>query len=147
MDNLWLRVENIVAKGEILRNFFFCHYVFIKPSSAEVLESIYIRERVKPFPVTDSVWRLCSRWILKTIWQKEKLLIISIFSFCHNMFNSILKLNIFIKRFPIFFSRWFKSHLLLVCFMWERVKPYSVGTRFVSMKQLFLVATIEGKVW
>ena len=30
MDNLWLKVENIVSKGEIARvvQFFFCHYVF-----------------------------------------------------------------------------------------------------------------------
>ena len=48
MDNLWLKVENIVAKGEIARmsNFFFCHYVFKKPSAAEASESVYIRERV-----------------------------------------------------------------------------------------------------
>ena len=47
MDNLWLKVENIVAKGEILvlRNFFFCHY-FKKLSAAEASESVYMRERV-----------------------------------------------------------------------------------------------------
>ena len=43
MDNLWLKVENIVAKGEIAR----CHYVFKKLSAAEASESIYMRERVK----------------------------------------------------------------------------------------------------
>ena len=31
----------------VLSNFFFCHYVFEKPSSAEALESVYMRERVK----------------------------------------------------------------------------------------------------
>ena len=37
MDNIWLKVENIVAKGEmlVLSNFFFCHYDFKKPSAAE----------------------------------------------------------------------------------------------------------------
>ena len=37
MDNLWLKVENIVAKGEIARfvHFFFCHYVFKKLSAVE----------------------------------------------------------------------------------------------------------------
>ena len=39
MDNLWLKVENIVAKGEILSNFFFCHYVF-KLASVEDLLNI-----------------------------------------------------------------------------------------------------------
>ena len=27
-------------------NFFFCHYVFKKPSAAEASESVYMRERV-----------------------------------------------------------------------------------------------------
>ena len=31
----------------VLSNFFFCHYVFKKPSAAEVSESVYMRERVK----------------------------------------------------------------------------------------------------
>ena len=49
MDNLWLKVENIVTKGEIalLCNFLFCYYVFKKPSAAEASESVYMRERVK----------------------------------------------------------------------------------------------------
>ena len=44
MDNLRLKVENIVAKGEIAR-----HYVFKKQSAAEASESVYMRERVKQF--------------------------------------------------------------------------------------------------
>ena len=31
----------------VLSNFFFCHYVFQKPSAAEASESVYMRERVK----------------------------------------------------------------------------------------------------
>ena len=44
------KVENIVTKGEILHvlcNFFFCYYVFKKPSAKEASESVYMRERVK----------------------------------------------------------------------------------------------------
>ena len=40
MDNLRLKVENIVAKGEIA-------LFFKKPSAAEASESVYMRERVK----------------------------------------------------------------------------------------------------
>ena len=49
MDNLKLKVENIVTKEKllVLSNFFFCHYVFKKPSTAEASESVYMRERVK----------------------------------------------------------------------------------------------------
>ena len=37
----------------VLSNFFFCHYVFKKLSTAEASESIYMRERVK-----EVCWRL-----------------------------------------------------------------------------------------
>ena len=52
MDNLLLKVENIVEKREIARfELFFlkknCDYVFKKPSAAEASESVYMRERVK----------------------------------------------------------------------------------------------------
>ena len=49
MDNLWLKVENIVSKGEllVLSNFFFCHYVFKKPSAAEASESSTDRKEKK----------------------------------------------------------------------------------------------------
>ena len=49
MDNLWQKVENIVAKGEIARfeQFFFCHYVFKKLSAAEASDNVYMREREK----------------------------------------------------------------------------------------------------
>ena len=32
--------------GKKTCNFFFCHYVFKKPSAAEASESVYMRERV-----------------------------------------------------------------------------------------------------
>ena len=37
-----------------------------------------------------SVLILCSRWLLKTLWQWEKLLTMYNFSFCPNVFNLIL---------------------------------------------------------
>ena len=81
----------------VLSNLFFCHYVFKKPSAAEASESVYVRERVKilvtlflwqfvvtsllgeePFPLTNACWcnSFCSRPLLKTFYQKEKLLTI-----------------------------------------------------------------------
>ena len=47
MDNLCLEVENKKEKLIVLSKFFFCDYVFKKPSAAEALESVYMRERVK----------------------------------------------------------------------------------------------------
>ena len=52
MDNLWRKVENIVAKGEIARfvQFLLLSLCFQKPSAAEASESVYMRERVNHFP-------------------------------------------------------------------------------------------------
>ena len=41
IENLYNWMDNILC------NFFFCHYVFKKPSAAEASESVYMRERVK----------------------------------------------------------------------------------------------------
>ena len=49
MDNLWLKVKTLWLKEKllVLSNFFFCHYVFKKPSAAEASESVHMSERVK----------------------------------------------------------------------------------------------------
>ena len=77
--------------------------VFKKPSAAEASESVYMRERVNPCPHTDAFWHLCSRQLYKTLWQKEKLLTTSNFSFCHNVFNSFsVFIPTFIELFHVF---------------------------------------------
>ena len=52
MDNLWQKVKNIVAKGEIARfeQFLLLSLCFQKPSATEASESVYMRERVNTFP-------------------------------------------------------------------------------------------------
>ena len=44
---------------------------------------------INPFPPGDAFWRNSSRRLLKTLWPKVKLLMISNFSFGHNVFNFI----------------------------------------------------------
>ena len=43
-------------------------------------------ERVNPFPHSDTFWRLWETSLLKTLWEKEKLLVTSNFSFSHSVF-------------------------------------------------------------
>ena len=57
MYNLWRKVENIVAKGEIARFVQFLLlslYDFKKLSAAEASESVYMRERVNPIPYNNT---------------------------------------------------------------------------------------------
>ena len=63
------------------------------------------------FPHTDTFRCLCSGRHLKKLGQKEKLLILSNFTFCRNVFNSFRKLT-YNEIFPIFeyvFSRLFAT--------------------------------------
>ena len=41
-----------------------------------------------PFPPADTFWCICNRQHLKTLWQKQKSLIISNYSICHYIFYS-----------------------------------------------------------
>ena len=68
----------------VLRNFFFCRYVFKNPSAAGASESVYMRERVNPSHHIDTVWRLCSTPHLKNLWQKE---LHTIVSYCDKSFS------------------------------------------------------------
>ena len=54
MDNLSdLKWKTLWQKEKllVLSNFFFCHYVFKKPSAAEASESVYMSERFNVFAI------------------------------------------------------------------------------------------------
>ena len=97
--------ENIVEKGEIARNeqFLVSHSVFYP---FEELSAFFIKiwncllqtlsvwkslkfagwEMVNTFPHNDAFWRPWETSLLKTLWEKEKLLVTSNFSFSHSVF-------------------------------------------------------------
>ena len=59
---------------------------------------VKIRDSVNPFPNKPYFLRVCSKNLLKTLWEKEELLITSNFSFSHSVFNPFGELSlIFIK--------------------------------------------------
>ena len=58
----------------------------------------FCRQEINPFPNNDTFWRPWETSLLKTMWEKEKLLIRSNFSFSHSVstivpFSSNLKLS------------------------------------------------------
>ena len=91
-------------------NFSFCHNVF-KSCLLQMHENDSASgKRLNPFPHIDAFWRHCNRRLLKTLRQKKKLLIMSNFSFCHNVFNSYLKIILsFIEILNIFCNTFTKS--------------------------------------
>ena len=48
-------------------------------------------QQVKPFPNKPLILRVCSGSLLKTLWEKEKLLVTSNFSFSHSFFSTHLE--------------------------------------------------------
>ena len=94
--------------------FSFCHSLSNKQSG--------LTRHINPFPPADAFWRNSSRRLLKTLWPKVKLFMMSNFSFGHNVFNFIYKLSYLLWRFFRFLSLCFQSRLLQICCMWEMVK-------------------------
>ena len=66
----------------------FFNDIFKKGQEDCPLPDVWCFLNFNTFPHTDAFWRLCSRPLWKTLWQKEKLLMMSNFSLCHNVFNS-----------------------------------------------------------
>ena len=69
---------NIVAKGEIacFKQFFFCHYVFKKPSAAEASESVYMRGKGLILSLIYIGFNISAADVFENImWQNEQLLI------------------------------------------------------------------------
>ena len=71
----------------------FCPDSVVKSKTHHLLE-----QRLNPFPNKPWFLHVCSTSLLKTLWEKEKLLVISNFSFCYSVFYAFGKLSaIFIK--------------------------------------------------
>ena len=78
------RIENIVGKG--YHHFLLFPHCFQEAFSFSVSKVIIVWQRVNPFPHNDAFWRPWETSLLKTQWEKEKLLITSNFSFSHSVF-------------------------------------------------------------
>ena len=77
-------------------------------------------KRVNPFPKKACFLRVCSTSLLKTLWEKEKLLVTSNFSFSHSVFYP------FDELFAIFF-------LPASSFMLERCKNCCLGKCYFNL--------------
>ena len=125
-DKLFDRVENIVGKGEnaccqhflhslkvaslsgwlelgfvITNHSQEIHCLFLQDLQTGKLHDLklcYIHMLLNPFPNKPWFLRVCSTSLLKTLWEKEKLLVTSNFSFSHSVFYLFEELSsIFVK--------------------------------------------------
>ena len=63
---------------------------------------------LNPFPNTPWFLPVCSRSLLKTLWEKEKLLVVSNFSFSHNAFYLFEELSAIFIKFKIVICKLFQ---------------------------------------
>ena len=88
------RVENIVGKGENVgyQHFLLFQQCFEKASVPDMSKGV-MWEWLNPFPNKPWILRVCIASLLKTLWEKEKLLITSNFSFSHRVFYMLGELS------------------------------------------------------
>ena len=62
---------------------------FIYPTTEQAVPFVELRlpsSKLNPFPNKPWILRVCSTSLLKTLWEKKKLLVTSNFSFSHSVF-------------------------------------------------------------
>ena len=86
------RVENTVGKGEIARyeQFLLFQWCFQKACFPGASKGVIVWEWVNPFPNMPWFLLVCCTSLLKTLWEKEKLLVTSNFSFSHSVFKRLV---------------------------------------------------------
>ena len=65
-------------------------------------------EEINPFPNKPWFLCVCSTSLLKTLWEKEKLLVTSNFSFFHNVFYPFEELSAIFMKFKIVVCKLFQ---------------------------------------
>ena len=76
-------------------------------------QETHVRRRMpwydlNPFPNKPWFLRVCSTSLLKTLWEKEKLLVTSNFSFSHSVFNLFKELSFIFIKFEIVVCKLFQ---------------------------------------
>ena len=68
-----------------------------------------------PFPNKPLFLCVCSRGLLKTLWQKEKLLVTSNFSFSHSVFYSFGELSVVFIKYEMLSANSFSLEESKIC--------------------------------
>ena len=77
---------------------------------------------LNPFPNKPWFLHVCSTSLLKTLWEKEKLLVRSNFSFSHSVFYPFGELSSNTIKFKIIVCKLFQFGSLQNIVVWERVR-------------------------
>ena len=136
--------ENTVGKGQIAGNeqfllfpqcFLpiwqtFCHFHQVWNCCLQALSvwkspKFVVWERVNPFHNKPWFLRVCSKSLLKTLWEKEKLLVTSNFSFSRSVFYPFGKLSAIFIKFEIVVCKLFQFGRVQNLFFGKGLKYFS----------------------
>ena len=108
-------------------------------SVSTIFSQVFLHRVLNPFPNKPWFLRVCSKSLLKTLWEKEKLLKTSNFSFSHSVFFTFGELlAIFIK---------FKIWKSLKFVIWVRVKTRDFVVESERVKFDTYCDLIESSAW
>ena len=93
-----LFLKTLLISGE---NNKFLHFPLFLHFSDNYLNSTILNLMSIPLPHNETFWRLLETSLLKTLWEKEKLLIMSNFSFTHSVFYQFRELSAIYIKFKI----------------------------------------------
>ena len=83
---------------------------------------LHVLSQFNPFPNKPLFLCVCSVILLKTLWEKEKLLVTSNFSFSHSVFYPFGELSAIFIKIKIVVCKLFQLGRVLNFVVWERVK-------------------------
>ena len=87
---------------------------------------------INPFPNKPWFLCVCSQSLLKRLWEKEKLLVTSNFSFSHSVSYLFEELSAIFINFEIVVCKLYQFGKNLKLVVWERVKHFPVFLRLNS---------------
>ena len=102
----------------------------------------------KSFNFPNKPWflRVCNTSLLKTLWEKEKLLVTSNFSFSHSVFYPFEELSSIFIKFEIVVCTLFEFGSLKFV-VWERVNFEGCHKTEFILNLFEFCAAFKGKIW
>ena len=111
-----MRIGEIACHKEFLLfsyDVFYSYLSFVRQNAA--LFGNGLRPILKPFPNKPWSLRVCIASLLKTLWEKEKLLVTSNFSFSHSIFYPFGELSAIVITFEIVVCKLFNLEESKIC--------------------------------
>ena len=127
-----------MGKGEIARyeQFLLFLQCFQKTFTGDTLKPGFVWERVNPFPSKPWFLCVCNTSLLKTLWEKKKMLVMSNFSFSQCFFYCLENFLSFSSKLKLSSAKTFSLEGLKFV-VWERVN---------NPEKAALWNIVEGKV-